>query len=84
MLTKAIATDIPTGLPTKFKPNSEPTFPINESLEIKPRIAIPAAEWGITIGKSMIPKLNAWKENFSSKQIRKWNSCNCKKQMLHP
>ena len=55
MLTKAIAIAIPIGCPTKLSPTVEAILPRTESLDINPKTAIPAAEWGITMGKSIIP-----------------------------
>ena len=44
ILTNAIAMAMPIGCPTRFNPNEAATLPMAESLVIKPRIAIPAAE----------------------------------------
>lgn len=58
ILTKAIARAIPTGCPTKLIPTTEAAFPKAESLEMNPKMAIPAAVCGITIGRSIIPLIN--------------------------
>lgn len=55
MLTNDIANPIPIGCPTKFRPTIEAACPIAVSLDMNPRIAIPAAEWGIMIGRSIMP-----------------------------
>ena len=55
-LTNAMARAIPAGCPTKFSPIDDPIFPTNESRETNPSMAIPAAECGITTGKSIIPE----------------------------
>lgn len=56
-LTKAMARAIPSGCPTMSKPMEEASFPINVSLETTPSKAIPAAECGITMGRSIIPEM---------------------------
>ena len=61
MLTNAMAAEIPIGFPTKSNPTDEAALPRNEFLDKKPNIAIPAAECGITIGKSIIPSINFFK-----------------------
>lgn len=64
ILTNAMAAAIPKGLPTKSIPTEDAALPAIELRDKKPSMAIPAAEWGITIGKSIIPKINFLKIKF--------------------
>ncbi|GAF98120.1 unnamed protein product, partial [marine sediment metagenome] len=65
-LTNAMATIIPAGLPINEKPAFSANFPVTLFLEITPSTAIPAAECGITTGKSIIPVIR----RFSGKFLR--------------
>ena len=63
MLTKAMATAIPAGCPTKSSPTADPALPRTELRETNPNIAIPAAECGITTGRSIIPVTSRFRGN---------------------
>ena len=64
ILTNAMAAAIPKGLPTKSIPTEDAALPAIELRDKKPSKAIPAAECGITIGKSIIPKISFLKIKF--------------------
>lgn len=64
ILTKAIAMAMAKGLPTKLNPNDPAILPNTESRLIKPNMAIPAAECGITTGRSIIPVTIFFNLNF--------------------
>jgi hypothetical protein len=63
-LTNAMASPIANGEPTSVNPAFDATPPSRESLEINPRIAIPAAEWGITTGISIMASTTPLKGNL--------------------
>jgi hypothetical protein len=51
-----MAITIPAGWPIKLTPNELANCPRAESLETIPSNAMPAAVWGITTGRSIMPK----------------------------
>lgn len=57
---KAMANPMAKGEPMRFRPMLSANFPRRESRDMRPSIAIPAAEWGSTMGRSM----NPWRSVF--------------------
>lgn len=60
----ALARAIATFEPTRFNPNEDASEPSAESRDINPSSAMPAAEWGIITGKSIIASKRPFKGNF--------------------
>ncbi len=79
-LTKAMANPMAIGLPTRLRPIESAIRPSTESRLIKPSIAIPAAECGITTGRSTIPVISFLKGNlFLAKMYAKGIATNANK-----